>query len=468
MTQLVLPIARRSAAANYNVAAPTPLIADTVIFLDVDGVLHSLYGEDLFRESCCALLRRIVQTTGASLVLSSTWRTEPGKIAVLNGVLRQWGMNPVVDRTKELDDFPREFEICEWLDRHPHVARWIAIDDMDLQGADTVQAKRLCGHAVRTNANTGLLSQDADLAIQLLFSQSGVWTTPSSCPARSSPTAPGFAVPSPSSALWTSPAGCSSWMVTPAGPDSCAQTPSRTPHASDFHSPLASPVRTPVRRQLPESSIASSPWSAASSAALAAGAAAARALVASAAQASSAMGTGGRAPLPSPPLPLRAAAAPVAATRRAAPLAQQQQQQLGESPGIGPPKPEGGGLTPQARRSHGQLHPRDRKHLDAMGCSPRLSTREPGRVSMAARRRSSPLLPKPPVGDGMLYGRVPECLAEDGRCLDAIGCSPCSRGAVAWTAAVAAQLSPCSPNRCGFEVADTRGRLMLGSNPLAC
>lgn len=143
---------------------------DTVIFLDVDGVLHSLYGDDLFRENCCALLARIVRTTDASIVLSSSWRTEAGKVAIINGVLKQWNLPTACDSTKSLDT-PREGEICEWLDRHPHVSRWIAIDDMDLLRKPSVYSQRLRGHFVRTKPEDGLTPPDAELAIRLLLSQ---------------------------------------------------------------------------------------------------------------------------------------------------------------------------------------------------------------------------------------------------------------------------------------------------------
>lgn len=138
--------------------------------MDVDGVLHSLYGQDLFRDSCCRLLESVVRASGASLVLSSSWRVEPSKVAVLNGVLHQRGLAPVIDMTRELSA-PREYEICEWLDRNPGVQRWVVIDDVDLQSGASMEAMRMRGRFVRTNHQTGLVPQDADLAIRLLIAQ---------------------------------------------------------------------------------------------------------------------------------------------------------------------------------------------------------------------------------------------------------------------------------------------------------
>ena len=64
---------------------PSKLIK--VLFLDVDGVLNSRrdgYDIDLNTTSHMKLLQKIIQQTGAKIVLSSTWRKEP---AILKEVL---------------------------------------------------------------------------------------------------------------------------------------------------------------------------------------------------------------------------------------------------------------------------------------------------------------------------------------------------------------------------------------------
>mmetsp|Transcript_152859 Transcript_152859/g.488396 ORF Transcript_152859/g.488396 Transcript_152859/m.488396 type:complete len:686 (-) Transcript_152859:198-2255(-) len=144
-----------------------PSRRDAVVFLDVDGVLHSLFGDDLFVESCCAAFESVIRRTGASIVLSSTWRLEQAKVAMLNGVLQQRGISPVMDCTKELNT-PREMEICEWLDRHPEVAHWVAIDDMDLEIRNSVHAWSMRGHFVRTDCDIGLTAALAEQAMAML------------------------------------------------------------------------------------------------------------------------------------------------------------------------------------------------------------------------------------------------------------------------------------------------------------
>jgi len=148
--------------------AKNPSKPESVIFLDIDGVLHSLYGEDVFRETCCNLLERIVKKTGAAIVLTSTWRRDSGKVHMINNMLARRLITPIFDCTREVSDGKREAEICDWLDRHPWVCNWIAIDDMDLQSSDTEQARRMRGHVVHTNADTGLTVQDAERALALL------------------------------------------------------------------------------------------------------------------------------------------------------------------------------------------------------------------------------------------------------------------------------------------------------------
>jgi len=149
---------------------------DTVIFLDIDGVVHSLYGQDMFRESCCQLLDQIVLGTGASIVLSSTWRTQARSRQAVVEFLKQRRLPVFIDQTRDLSaemnrHVPREVEICEWIDRHPEVLHWIAIDDMDLYSDNTECARRLRGHFVHTNSNTGLIPKDKDEALRLITMQ---------------------------------------------------------------------------------------------------------------------------------------------------------------------------------------------------------------------------------------------------------------------------------------------------------
>ena len=140
----------------------------SVIFLDVDGVLHPLGGAATFAEPSMAELARIHKVTGAELVLSSTWRESDSTLAVVNQQLAAVGVPPCVSKTVSLlsIDGSRSAEIAQWLDNHPKVTRYVAIDDMDL--LDGQRADKIEGHFVHTRSELGLTAPLADLAIRIL------------------------------------------------------------------------------------------------------------------------------------------------------------------------------------------------------------------------------------------------------------------------------------------------------------
>lgn len=138
--------------------------------MDVDGVLHPDSGQIIFFEQSCLLMARIVQVTGASVVVSSTWRKYPDKMEKLGRIFDALGLAPIHDVTPDFAGgfLVRDAEICDWLDRHPDVSRWIAIDDFNLVGLNSPHTGRFTGHFVQTDTLVGLQPQEAALAIQLL------------------------------------------------------------------------------------------------------------------------------------------------------------------------------------------------------------------------------------------------------------------------------------------------------------
>lgn len=124
-----------------------------VIFLDVDGVLNS---EKFYRKrgapdyrfedepeyplcefdpEAVELLNKIIEETGAKIVVSSTWRI--GRtVGELIRLFREVGIEGyVIDRTgvlrdrKEYEKVVRGTEIKTWLDQFPEVESYIIIDD---------------------------------------------------------------------------------------------------------------------------------------------------------------------------------------------------------------------------------------------------------------------------------------------------------------------------------------------------
>lgn len=79
-----------------------PIKCPPVVFLDVDGVLHPLIvhmrdgklnADHCFKRSCMLLLKRIVEESGAELVLSSSWRQFDGAREKLSKALSEHGMS---------------------------------------------------------------------------------------------------------------------------------------------------------------------------------------------------------------------------------------------------------------------------------------------------------------------------------------------------------------------------------------
>ena len=73
-----------------------------VLFVDVDGVMHPVTGDDLFSPLCMAELARIQQQTKCRLVLSSSWRLKDETTALVNDALIAAGAAAAVDRTADL------------------------------------------------------------------------------------------------------------------------------------------------------------------------------------------------------------------------------------------------------------------------------------------------------------------------------------------------------------------------------
>jgi hypothetical protein len=184
---------------------------EKILFLDIDGVLQpgssqkrfehinemdKLYKELLdkfgvdyspyFKYDVAAVyydwdkeslqeLRRILDTTGAKIVISSDWR-QSKPLSCLQNFFRIYGMADfVVDYTpdlsyeaykklRETEEYKniimsRCVEILEYLKAHPEVKRWAAIDDLPLDED--------LKNAVRTSSYK-LLKADADKCIQIL------------------------------------------------------------------------------------------------------------------------------------------------------------------------------------------------------------------------------------------------------------------------------------------------------------
>jgi hypothetical protein len=103
-----------------------------VLFLDIDGVLNCEKTPNprefpyIVDKKLLARLKKLLERTGAKIVLSSSWRCDPvGLFAA-----KHWGV-PFIDVCPDKPRSPRRNEMLAWLAAHPKVTRYAVIDDED-------------------------------------------------------------------------------------------------------------------------------------------------------------------------------------------------------------------------------------------------------------------------------------------------------------------------------------------------
>jgi hypothetical protein len=103
-----------------------------IIFLDIDGVLNCEKTPNprkfpyIVDRKLLARLKKLLDRTGAKVVLSSSWRCDPvGRFAA-----KYWGV-PFIDVCPDKPKSPRRNEMLAWLSGHPKVRRYAVIDDED-------------------------------------------------------------------------------------------------------------------------------------------------------------------------------------------------------------------------------------------------------------------------------------------------------------------------------------------------
>jgi hypothetical protein len=146
-----------------------------VLFLDIDGVLnshrtvyarkdfpHGFDGTDMNRFDPIAidLIRDICDKTGASIVLSSSWRILHSVHECANGLDL-----PIFDKTPiNAGAGVRGDEIQAWLSDHPEVTQYAIIDD------DSDMLPEQATRFVKTDHKNGLMFGDYESLIAILGS----------------------------------------------------------------------------------------------------------------------------------------------------------------------------------------------------------------------------------------------------------------------------------------------------------
>jgi len=160
-----------------------------IIFLDVDGVLNRTIdfvpgrGTVVMNKGLCDNLHRLVERTGAKVVVSSTWRIDYSKHA------DDGEFNPHTNdhhmefcrqdihwsfhddwRTEDMTSarsglmiaVPRGEEIAEWLTRHPEVDKYVILDDNEWM------LPYQKPNFVKTDERFGLTNEAVERAVSIL------------------------------------------------------------------------------------------------------------------------------------------------------------------------------------------------------------------------------------------------------------------------------------------------------------
>jgi len=139
------------------------------IFLDIDGVICcNMVGR--LEDAKMAQLRRVVEATGAKIVLSTDWRRQLQLKRQVIAACKRFDME-VIGATPQRPMYTpvRPMEIMDWMNANGNkeqISAWVAIDDRDL--VNEIGGSPLNGHFIRTHPATGLTTGLADSAIQLL------------------------------------------------------------------------------------------------------------------------------------------------------------------------------------------------------------------------------------------------------------------------------------------------------------
>lgn len=137
------------------------------IFLDIDGVLNAHHntverwgGFIGIDPKHVAIFNKLVEETGAEIVLSSAWRSDPDwhKTMTANGIVDKF-----LGKTKHLPTDFRGIEIAEWLDSNAEKPfKYAILDDNSDMLPDQKE------HFFKTKWDVGLTEEIAELVKQHL------------------------------------------------------------------------------------------------------------------------------------------------------------------------------------------------------------------------------------------------------------------------------------------------------------
>jgi len=146
------------------------------IFLDFDGVI-TIPPRWYLKANKIKYIKRIVDETGAKIIVSSSWRRENIKETINDMIgktkrcpknkMLYWLIDNLYDVTswfsdKKYNGTGRGGEIQTWLDKHPEVDNYVIIDD------DNDMLDSQLYHFVETNFEDGITELETIRAIKVL------------------------------------------------------------------------------------------------------------------------------------------------------------------------------------------------------------------------------------------------------------------------------------------------------------
>ena len=161
-----------------------------VIFLDIDGVLNCATSKSRCIDDVCGVihgidsdkvkrLAKIVEATGAQIVLSSDWKDgwgkyytsqKPSHAKYLDNHLYKKGKLTIKDKTPNTHkgSWFRGSEIFAYLRTHQDIENYVILDDTFF---DDFANKEIEEHLVLTNREVGLTDGDVKNAIKILLKE---------------------------------------------------------------------------------------------------------------------------------------------------------------------------------------------------------------------------------------------------------------------------------------------------------
>ena len=148
-----------------------------VIFLDFDGVITTPDSNYRIMWDKVALVQKILDATGAKIVLSTSWRDFDIESSIkaikrnpfnpenkcpfekdIVGVTIKYGYSTKWDWIS-----PRGGEINDYIKEHPEIEQYVIIDDEDI-----TPTNEQWNHVVYTNHYKGITEEDVNKAIEIL------------------------------------------------------------------------------------------------------------------------------------------------------------------------------------------------------------------------------------------------------------------------------------------------------------